>query len=46
MTQIDFFSPNLGWTPELDRKARELDWLVLDVDGVLTDGLLHLGPEG
>lgn len=40
------FSANRSWTPELDRKARELAWLVLDVDGVLTDGLLHMGPEG
>jgi 3-deoxy-D-manno-octulosonate 8-phosphate phosphatase (KDO 8-P phosphatase) len=40
------FSANRSWTPELDRKARALSWLVLDVDGVLTDGLLHVGPEG
>ncbi len=40
------FNPNRGWTADLDRKARELDWLLLDVDGVLTDGLLHLGPDG
>ncbi len=40
------FSANRSWTPELDRKARGLSWLVLDVDGVLTDGLLHLGAEG
>jgi 3-deoxy-D-manno-octulosonate 8-phosphate phosphatase (KDO 8-P phosphatase) len=46
MTSIEFFSPNRGWTAELDRKARELDWLVLDVDGVLTDGLLHVSAEG
>jgi 3-deoxy-D-manno-octulosonate 8-phosphate phosphatase (KDO 8-P phosphatase) len=38
--------PNRSWTPELDRKARALGWLVLDVDGVLTDGRLHLGAEG
>ncbi len=37
---------NRSWTPELDRKARALDWLVLDVDGVLTDGRLHLGEAG
>jgi 3-deoxy-D-manno-octulosonate 8-phosphate phosphatase (KDO 8-P phosphatase) len=40
------FSPNEGWTAELDRKARELEWLLLDVDGVLTDGRLHVGIEG
>ena len=40
------FSANRSWTPELDRKARALTWLVLDVDGVLTDGLLHVGPDG
>ncbi len=34
------------WTAELDRRARELAWLVLDVDGVLTDGRLHFGPNG
>jgi 3-deoxy-D-manno-octulosonate 8-phosphate phosphatase (KDO 8-P phosphatase) len=43
---MEFFSPNRGWTAELDRKARELDWLVLDVDGVLTDGLVHVAAEG
>jgi 3-deoxy-D-manno-octulosonate 8-phosphate phosphatase (KDO 8-P phosphatase) len=46
MSSFEFFSPNRGWTAELDRKARELEWLLLDVDGVLTDGLLHLGPDG
>jgi 3-deoxy-D-manno-octulosonate 8-phosphate phosphatase (KDO 8-P phosphatase) len=40
------FSANRSWTPELDRKSRALTWLVLDVDGVLTDGLLHVGPDG
>ena len=39
-------APNRGWTPELDRKARGLEWLLLDVDGVLTDGLLHFGVDG
>lgn len=43
---MDFFSPNRGWTAELDRKARELDWLILDVDGVLTDGRLHVSEAG
>jgi len=37
---------NQGWTAELDRKARELRWLVLDVDGVLTDGKLHVSADG
>ena len=31
---------------ELVRRARELDWLLLDVDGVLTDGRLYYGPDG
>ncbi|HLF56778.1 MAG TPA: HAD hydrolase family protein [Thermoanaerobaculia bacterium] len=38
--------PNRSWTPELDRKACALAWIVLDVDGVLTDGRLHLGNDG
>ncbi len=46
MVNLESFSPNRGWTAEHDRKARELDWLVLDVDGVLTDGLLHVSAEG
>jgi 3-deoxy-D-manno-octulosonate 8-phosphate phosphatase (KDO 8-P phosphatase) len=40
------FSANRSWTPELDRKARAIAWLVLDVDGVLTDGMIHVGPDG
>jgi 3-deoxy-D-manno-octulosonate 8-phosphate phosphatase (KDO 8-P phosphatase) len=43
---VETFAPNRGWTPELDRKARAIEWLVLDVDGVLTDGRLHLGADG
>ena len=31
---------------DLARRARELDWLLFDVDGVLTDGSLVYGPEG
>jgi 3-deoxy-D-manno-octulosonate 8-phosphate phosphatase (KDO 8-P phosphatase) len=31
---------------ELTRRARDLDWLLFDVDGVLTDGSLVYGPEG
>jgi len=37
---------NRSWTPELDRRARSLSWILLDVDGVLTDGRIHVGPEG
>ncbi len=40
------FAANRTWTPELDRRARRLAWLVLDVDGVLTDGRLHLTESG
>jgi 3-deoxy-D-manno-octulosonate 8-phosphate phosphatase (KDO 8-P phosphatase) len=40
------FAANRSWTDELDRRARALEWLLLDVDGVLTDGSLHVGPEG
>lgn len=43
---MDAFAVNRSWTPELDRRARGLRWLVLDVDGVLTDGRLHVGVEG
>lgn len=31
---------------ELSRRAINLDWLLFDVDGVLTDGLLLYGPNG
>jgi 3-deoxy-D-manno-octulosonate 8-phosphate phosphatase (KDO 8-P phosphatase) len=31
---------------ELVRRACALEWLLLDVDGVLTDGRLLYGPEG
>ena len=40
------FAANRSWTPELDRKARALAWLLLDVDGVLTDGRLHFSASG
>ena len=40
------FAANRVWTPELDRRARALSWLLLDVDGVLTDGRLHLAASG
>jgi 3-deoxy-D-manno-octulosonate 8-phosphate phosphatase (KDO 8-P phosphatase) len=31
---------------DLARRARDLDWLLLDVDGVLTDGRLFYGADG
>jgi 3-deoxy-D-manno-octulosonate 8-phosphate phosphatase (KDO 8-P phosphatase) len=31
---------------ELARRARALEWLLFDVDGVLTDGRLIYGPQG
>ena len=31
---------------ELTQRAREIRLLILDVDGVLTDGSLYFGPEG
>ena len=31
---------------DLARRARDLEWLLLDVDGVLTDGRLVYGAEG
>ena len=31
---------------DLARRARELDWLLFDVDGCLTDGSLVYGPDG
>jgi 3-deoxy-D-manno-octulosonate 8-phosphate phosphatase (KDO 8-P phosphatase) len=31
---------------ELRRRAREIEWILLDVDGVLTDGGLMYGPLG
>lgn len=40
------FAANRSWTPELDRRARGLSWLLLDVDGVLTDGSIHLAESG
>ncbi len=35
-----------SWTPELAARARKLKWLLLDVDGVLTDGRLWFGADG
>jgi len=43
---VDAIASNRSWGPELDRRARALRWLVLDVDGVLTDGRLHIGVDG
>lgn len=34
------------WTPELEARARGLKWLLLDVDGVLTDGRLWFDAKG
>src|ERR1700681_156491 len=31
---------------DFSRRARDLDWLLLDVDGVLTDGRLFYGADG
>lgn len=33
-------------TRDIDKSAARIRLLVLDVDGVLTDGRLHYGPEG
>lgn len=38
--------PSRAWTDELSARARELRWLLLDVDGVLTDGRLWFDAEG
>jgi 3-deoxy-D-manno-octulosonate 8-phosphate phosphatase (KDO 8-P phosphatase) len=43
---MNAIAPNRSWGPELDRKARAVRFLLLDVDGVLTDGRLHVGVEG
>jgi len=40
------FAANRSWTPDLDRRARALRWLLLDVDGVLTDGFIHVAEGG
>lgn len=32
--------------PELKRRAERLEWLLLDVDGVFTDGRLYYGGQG
>ena len=31
---------------QLEHRAKGIQWLVLDVDGVLTDGKLYFGREG
>ena len=38
-------SPGI-WLPELSARARGLKWLLLDVDGVLTDGRLWFDAQG
>lgn len=39
-------SPTAPFPPAVEARARALRLLVLDVDGVLTDGRLRYGPEG
>jgi 3-deoxy-D-manno-octulosonate 8-phosphate phosphatase (KDO 8-P phosphatase) len=43
---MDGALPPGSWTPDLTAKARALTWLLLDVDGVLTDGRLYYTAEG
>jgi 3-deoxy-D-manno-octulosonate 8-phosphate phosphatase (KDO 8-P phosphatase) len=38
--------PVQQFTPELLLRAQDIQLLILDVDGVLTDGNLYYGPEG
>jgi len=33
-------------SPEITEKAEHIKLVIFDVDGVLTDGRLHLGPQG
>lgn len=42
MNALDLMVPN----PEVERRARALALLLLDVDGVLTDGSLYLSDDG
>ncbi|MBR7801630.1 KdsC family phosphatase [Undibacterium fentianense] len=37
---------NFESTPETQRKAARVQLMIFDVDGILTDGSLHFGPEG
>jgi 3-deoxy-D-manno-octulosonate 8-phosphate phosphatase (KDO 8-P phosphatase) len=40
-------SPQPGfWAADLAARARQIRWLILDVDGVLTDGRLHYSSAG
>lgn len=39
-------TPPGSWTPELSARALGLEWLLLDVDGVLTDGRLWFDAKG
>jgi len=43
---METIAANRSWTPDLDRRARSLELLLLDVDGVLTDGRLHVAADG
>ncbi len=44
--QFEFRSSNFEISPSVLRRARHIRLLVLDVDGVLTDGRLVYGPTG
>ena len=35
-----------GLSPDLRRRAEQLEWLLLDVDGVLTDGTIFMSHRG
>ena len=39
-------SPNESSAEDAAARARQLDWMFFDVDGVLTDGGLFYGPQG
>jgi len=43
---MESIAANRSWTAELDRRAQGLELLLLDVDGVLTDGRLHVAGDG
>ena len=46
MTASSSDAPRDLWTPELSNRACGLKWLLLDVDGVLTDGRLWFDGKG
>lgn len=39
-------SPALAFAPELLLRAQGIRWAIFDVDGVLTDGRIHIGEHG